>query len=180
MGNGAQITSIGSNTYYATFPATGGTYTNFTISAWINPLDLNYYRGLVSANGVQDMIDFGGSTGSNAVWITSGAGVVASCGVSSVYNHWDMFTLVQSGTTVTLYRDGAPLAGCSGTNGGSFTPTTWYTAGWSTGDGQDEQPFNGGVDEFEISNSARSAAWINDSYNSQSSPSTFYAIGSEL
>lgn len=37
--------------------------------------------------------------------------------------------------------------------------------------------FNGGIDEFRISNTARSAGWIETCYNNQSSPSTFYTLG---
>ncbi len=39
--------------------------------------------------------------------------------------------------------------------------------------------FNGIIDEVRISNTARSADWIQTSYNNQSSPSTFYGVGSE-
>src|SRR6267142_3045725 len=38
--------------------------------------------------------------------------------------------------------------------------------------------FNGSIDEVRISNSARSADWIATEYKNQSSPSTFYSVGS--
>jgi hypothetical protein len=38
---------------------------------------------------------------------------------------------------------------------------------------------NGKLDEFRVSNCARSATWIATEYNNQSSPSTFAAVGSE-
>ncbi len=38
--------------------------------------------------------------------------------------------------------------------------------------------FNGLVDEIRVSNTARSADWIATEYNNQSSPSTFYSLGS--
>ena len=37
--------------------------------------------------------------------------------------------------------------------------------------------FNGSLDEFRVSNIARSADWIKTEYNNQCSPSTFYAYG---
>ena len=40
--------------------------------------------------------------------------------------------------------------------------------------------WNGLIDEVRISNVARSADWLLTTYNSQSSPSTFYALGSEI
>jgi len=39
---------------------------------------------------------------------------------------------------------------------------------------------NGSLDEFRISNNARSADWITTEYNNQSSPSTFYSVSAEI
>ena len=39
---------------------------------------------------------------------------------------------------------------------------------------------NGLLDEFRVSNIARSADWIKTEYNNQSSPSTFYTMGSQV
>ena len=43
----------------------------------------------------------------------------------------------------------------------------------------DEETFNGTIDEVRISNTARSADWIQTEFNNQSSPSTFFSVGSE-
>ncbi len=40
--------------------------------------------------------------------------------------------------------------------------------------------FIGTIDEVRFSNNHRSADWIHTSYNNQSSPSTFYTLGSEI
>jgi hypothetical protein len=39
--------------------------------------------------------------------------------------------------------------------------------------------FVGTIDEVRIANTALSSSWINTEYNNQSSPSTFYSIGTE-
>jgi len=44
--------------------------------------------------------------------------------------------------------------------------------------GGNEDYFNGLIDEARVSNMARSADWIKTEYNNQSSPASFYAIGS--
>lgn len=42
------------------------------------------------------------------------------------------------------------------------------------------QDFNGSVDEVRIATVARSADWVTTEFNNQNSPSTFYAVSSEL
>ncbi len=44
---------------------------------------------------------------------------------------------------------------------------------------QDTSYFKDTIDEVRISNSARSAGWIQTSYNNQNSPSLFYTLGAE-
>jgi hypothetical protein len=39
--------------------------------------------------------------------------------------------------------------------------------------------YQGNIDEFHFSNSARSADWIAAEYNNQNSPSTFVTVGAE-
>jgi len=40
-------------------------------------------------------------------------------------------------------------------------------------------PLNGSIDEFELSDTVRSADWILAAYNNQTNPSTFYTVGDE-
>jgi hypothetical protein len=42
-----------------------------------------------------------------------------------------------------------------------------------------DDPFNGSIDEFRISTSARSADWITTEYNNQYNPASFYSVGNE-
>ena len=85
------------------------------------------------------------------------------------------------GTTIRLYVNGS--AATMGTQSNSGTVTGGYTPGvMSVGGraGTTSFRWTSDIDEFRISNVARSANWISASYNNQSSPSTFVAFGSEV
>lgn len=85
--------------------------------------------------------------------------------------NWHYVVITASGSTLTLYVDGASQG----------TPATFSTASTAgvvyLGDnGLGTDTFSGVLDEFRVSNTARSADWITTSYNNQSSPSTFYTL----
>ena len=96
-----------------------------------------------------------------------------------ILNTWHYVTFSTSGTlsspSVYVSIDGnsqsfAPaLASCSAT--GSF-PDIGLNMG--------QQPFDGFMDEFRMSNIARSPDWTLTEYNSQNSPTTFMTMGPEL
>ena len=76
-----------------------------------------------------------------------------------------------------LYIDGV-LQGTGSNAAQSFTGYwrigSYVMSGWTSGaDGY----FTGQIDEVRVSNIARSAAWIQTEYNNQSSPATFYTVG---
>jgi hypothetical protein len=75
-----------------------------------------------------------------------------------------------------LYYDGTQVA--SAAVSGTFSGFGTYQAYIGTHDGL-VRNFDGTVDEVRISNSSRTAGWIQTSYNNQNSPSTFYTVGSE-
>ena len=97
---------------------------------------------------------------------------------------WSYVVVTLTGTAgqsqATVYINGQP----SGSGSGGVGPTTddsgqiAYLANATYGD-QESGPLNGTVDEFRISNTARSADWIAAEYNNQGSPSTFYSLSTE-
>jgi hypothetical protein len=60
---------------------------------------------------------------------------------------------------------------------GSVLTTAGTTYFGFDNDGSGLRGFDGTMDEVRVSNVARSADWITAEYNSQKSPSTFYAVG---
>jgi Concanavalin A-like lectin/glucanases superfamily/Domain of unknown function (DUF2341) len=91
--------------------------------------------------------------------------------------HYYVATL-PSGTTdcsILMYLDGSPqTTSCAGD--AINTVATELRLGGIPATGA--AYFTGSLDEVRVSNIARSAAWIAADYNNQSSPSTFYSVGS--
>ena len=70
-----------------------------------------------------------------------------------------------------VYLDGV-LKSTSGKKGMLGTPATTYFDVHPSG-------MTGVVDEFRISNAARSAAWIQTEFNNQNTPNTFFSVGGQ-
>jgi hypothetical protein len=85
---------------------------------------------------------------------------------------WHMITGTYNGGSglTTLYIDGASVASATSVNSGRSS-----TKGILIGDGQGGLPYTGTVDEVEVSQIDRTAAWITTGYNNQSSPGTFFS-----
>jgi hypothetical protein len=103
----------------------------------------------------------------------------ASTTVTGAWHHFAV-TINNSNNTGTLYYDGASDAtntsvtlrpSSLGTNDRNYFGISQYTA---------DHGLYGNFDEFRISNTARSADWILTSYRNQNTPSSFYAVGSEV
>jgi len=88
---------------------------------------------------------------------------------------WHYYGFIFDGTDAKLYIDGAQ-------HGSSVTPTGYGAVStvklMTRGDGTSGFAA-GSLDEIHISNTNRSPAWIETSYNNQDSPAGFYSIGNE-
>jgi hypothetical protein len=171
---------------YATTPLTNLGYTSGTVSWWdypyYSPTDNSRYGMWGQAStGISSYFDaqhFGDNNlyiGWYFLGIDTRVVVAASSAMTqNAWNHYD-FTWT-SGAPSKLYWNGSLVAtGSTNTTVGNVgTPLFIGT-----------QPLGGGVgsaaitEEFEISNTERSAGWIATEYANQSSPSTFYTIGNE-
>ncbi len=94
--------------------------------------------------------------------------------------HYFVYTFNNSNPTYTqtFYVDGVQK-----TQSNNAYPIVYSTLGSNTfighhGNGSSNYNYGGYIDEVHISNAARSADWIKTEYNNQSSPSTFYTVGS--
>lgn len=88
---------------------------------------------------------------------------------------WHFYVFTHSGTTNTLYIDGAQVA----TNTAALQNGTVGDYIWGSYTTTPAEPFTGQMDETRVSNAARSAAWIQTEYNNQNSPATFLSLGAQ-
>jgi hypothetical protein len=79
-------------------------------------------------------------------------------------------------TAFRLYVNGSQAAQTSDTGSKALTPPIPRLGRHAT---STTQFLNGSLDEFRVSNIARSADWIKTEYNNQSSPGTFHSLGGE-
>jgi hypothetical protein len=87
---------------------------------------------------------------------------------ASINTSWHYVALTFDGSTLTLYKDGVSVDTASGsmnTNENNLTLGEYLT---------------GTLDEIRISNTARSGAWINTTYQNQNDPSSFATFGSQV
>ena len=87
---------------------------------------------------------------------------------------WHKIGYTYNGTTWAGYLDGSRIFATSTT----FS-LTMHAGMLYIGEADSGGKVNGAVDEIRISNTARSSDWIATEYHNQSSPSTFYSLGSE-
>jgi hypothetical protein len=158
------------NTSQAIYLPPMGLSTNFTISAWINPV--------VSGSS---MSIFAGASNQTVQFRWNGAllqlqlikqqiaNIATSTGTWSA-NTWMLAVLTYDSSGVAaFYINGAAAGGATSLQ--TFTAPNMYI-GYSSNSGEN---FNGVVDEVRVSTSLRSASWITTEYNNGNSPSTFYS-----
>lgn len=164
-----------------------GTMSNsstLTLSAWAKPS---------SSSGVQRIVALTGSSNSFAVNLQENGGMfVAQTGKATVggdnatdtssftTGQWYYVLGTFDGGNVALYVNGAKKSMTAYNNA---TSSVGSTNGWSIGKyvelGADYQWWNGSIDEVRLSSVVRSSDWIAAEYNNQSSPSSFYVLGTE-
>jgi hypothetical protein len=159
---------------------------SITISAWIYPTSLS------SGNNRPRMFNKGSGTGyffgiDNAN-TTAGLGFgINAGGVGTEYaaagnvitlNAFQHVVATYNGSGQTaFYVNGSAVSADVGAISGNITSNS-STARIGNRDDLTRQ-FTGKIDEMRISNTVRSASWVATEYNNQSSPPSFYSIGSE-
>lgn len=91
------------------------------------------------------------------------------------FNEWYHAALVINGSTARLYLNGQNVVTDTSVTVISTNSDLYIGRNqWN-----EDDLFNGTIDEIRISNIARDGGWINTSYNNQNEPNTFYSIGGE-
>ncbi len=178
--NGSQLI----NGTSGSMPAVNG---NQTMSFWYevaaNPPSTrtNFLTLRTTGGGSANQAVFVGAVSSPCLSYTSPIGATqwgGACTVDAnapVAGSWHYYVLTHSGTTNTLYMDGAQVA----------TSTAALQTGavgefiWGSYDTAPAEPLTGLMDETRVSNTPRSAAWILTEYNNQSAPATFLGLGAQ-
>ena len=158
-----------------------------TVEAWINfpmpPTDGGYYdavsKGFDGSSEPWALEYYGGEYQLESYSSQSGTSSVVYPGPPQM-NVWYQWTASFDGSsTLSMYLDGALVS--TAPFYGPFPKTSVNAAvGGLNMQGTVQRSFEGLIDEVRISNTARSASWITAQYNNQSSPATFYTLGTQI
>jgi hypothetical protein len=157
----------------------------FTIGMWINtaaPIAANAnvligknYDALTNGGDFHFQIEgsFGGLSRYEFKVNTSAGISTATETAFFITPAWYYTLVTYDGTNIIIYRNGASVI--TGTSTGTYTGNSDHllAAGEATGSVFDSSTT---IDELRISTVVRSADWVTATYNSQGSPSTFYAM----
>ena len=161
---------------------------NFTVSAWFKTTSSGVIvseqnQPIGSTPTTWDPLLYVDSTGKlrGGVYAGGQPTFVSSTTVNNGAWHYAVLVVNASGTTQSLYLDGALVGSFSGTPEAISTNVSvgaGWTASWTNGN-NGTYYFNGTIDEVRFSSSAtaRSATWIQTEWGNGSSPGTFYTVG---
>jgi hypothetical protein len=144
---------------------------DFSVEAWVKPIALDgathtiVHKGgafCTSASPYQYRLMLYTNHWRGVVCIGSNAYTVLDPGTPST-SSWTHLVLTRSGSTLTLYDDGAAAATTTGVSGALDTSSSSLGIGRMGGAAQDY--FSGGIDEVAVYNKALSASQIQNHYN---------------
>lgn len=165
---------------------------DLTISAWIH-LDTtsasNTWAGSKARATSQDYRFAAPGISANTGYVRAfcqgnGGADVIPVGTVSLVGAWHLIHAVYDrSANLTVYTDAgdAQSGDISGWNGLDFQSDNPFRIGSYTASDNTSifNAFNGQIDEFRVLWQALPSTWISTEYNNQSSPSTFYSVGSE-
>jgi len=155
---------------------------DITIELWSNATNIvSILAKVQTASGKGNPIKFGyyGATNKLGLFLGDGTGeTVSSSSTLQSASTWTYLAVTMSSTTYQFYFNGNTDG--SGTNSATRSNNAAVNCTLGTNSGVGSEWYAGKIDELRISTTARSADWIKATYNNQSSPSTFYAMGGEI
>jgi hypothetical protein len=133
---------------------------DFTVEAWVRPASFSnaqvmFSQGSAEASMIAVYLD--SSTGQIIYYAYSGARITS--GTNATLNTWQHIAVSRSGSSIKLFKDGTQI-GSTYTDTTSIVDATFNIGTWIN----DTSGWNGHIDEFRISSSAR--------YTSNFTPST--------
>jgi len=150
-----------------------------TIELWINLSSTGNYINLVNKGEYSQYYLRLGSTEGNIYWyvkFSDGTTKSISSNIGWKWNTWHhvVATVDTQAQVMKVYLDGVEKLSATFAGGKSIISTTNPLLISSN-----TRLVKGTIDEVRISSAARSAAWIQTSYNNQKDPTTFYTTGKE-
>lgn len=195
---GSGLTFNGSSDY-VTVPnnSTLNASTGLTISLWVKRLVTGtnnwlVYKETTDGNHLVYGVEFNAADKVNISLADSGTGIKFCSGSTAVtsttvYQHV-VVSYNATGSTSAIYlngsSDGSGTPGTGGCGGGTTYSgnLTSSTGQLNLGRARYESAYyygNAELDDVEVENVVRTAGWISTEYRSESSPGTFYTVGSE-
>jgi hypothetical protein len=154
---------------------------NVTLSGWAN-LTTRDVTGsdLVSIGDYVCMNADDATNGYLGAFYDAGWGLTKSSPkINTAGTGWHYFVYTFTSGAQALYLDGV-LKGSGAWSGAiSYSTQGTNTIIGAHGNGSTNFDWVGTIDEVRVAGTARSAGWISTEYNNQSSPSTFFTVGSE-
>lgn len=148
-----------------------------TFEAWVNSPSFNAFSGIFQyGDSSPGALSIFGLTANTVCLLGFSAD---TCSVGTIpTSTWTHLVGTFDGTNGRIYVNGALFSGPTAlawntSNVDPLTMGTWPNGGAST------WGYNGSLDELRLSNIARSDDWIATTYNTESSPATFYTLGAE-
>jgi uncharacterized repeat protein (TIGR02543 family) len=180
---------ISNNIDIGTFDIIGN---GLTISVWFNAD--NFQENTFCTSGIRLVSKAIGHSSSEHYWMiapadygdmyryrlqTEDSGVsnliVASGGLST--NTWYNVVATYDGSHMRIYQDGVELGSTAKT--GNISTNSDASVFIASNPPDDYRPFDGVIDEVQISDIARDEEWINLSYNNQNDPESFITISEQ-
>jgi len=184
-----------------TFNGTGNTFLDIPSSASFKPATALTLEAWVNMDGPTNWpyifsLDYAGNGSWNSPWASyilgftgntlepdfgtavSGDWTAAENSTSIFANQWNHIAGTYDGSNLNIYVNGVLLTTAPQSGPIDYGASQDLAIGTNSPYGS-SYAVNGLIDEARISSVARSADWIGTEHNNQSSPSSFYALGSE-
>lgn len=151
----------------------GNTPTNtFTYETWISVNSGAGYHAIMGNYNAPPHRWLGVNGTSNIYhWYDGGVAINTGPAITAGLHHIAV-TYDGNGTSIRFYRDGALIS----TTVRSLTALSTMLFGLGYSRATSNEYFNGTIDEVRVSTSARTAAWIQTSYNNQVNPAGFITV----
>src|SRR5208282_507858 len=175
-GNALQYTAASSQS--TKLPAPWSSQSAFTFSGWIKVPNATKASLIVEgrqAGSFEGAIVYcNTTTGYPVMYVHGTVGLATATGtLNSEDNNWHYLAGTYDGATAIIYADASTPA----SNASTCTMNVWNTSFYVAEDLSGNYYSSSNM-ELRISNIARAAGWIQTEYQNQSSPSTFYTLGS--